>query len=64
LGKPALQDLSLQLTTIGDEWREFALHAARMNKSREAIDLPLLHRLLTDLAARERAFFGALRRAI
>jgi len=27
LGKPALQDLSLQLTTIGDEWREFALHA-------------------------------------
>ena len=64
LGKPALQDLSLQLTTIGDEWREFALHAARMNKSREAIDLPLLHRLLTDLAARERALFGALRRAV
>ena len=64
LGRPALQELSLQLTAIGDEWREFALHAARINKGRDAIDLPLLHRLLTDLAARERAFFGALRRAI
>ena len=64
LDRPALQELSLHLTAIGDEWREFALHAARMNKGRDAIDLPLLHHLLTDLAARERALFGALRRAV
>jgi hypothetical protein len=64
LGQPVLQELSLQLTAIGDEWREFALHAARMNKGRDAIDLPLLHRLLTDLARKERALFGALQRAV
>ena len=64
LGKPALQELSLQLTEIGDEWRKFALHAARMNKGRDAIDLPLLHHLLTDLAKNERVLFGALRKAV
>ena len=64
LQKPALHELSLQLTAIGDEWREFALHAARINKGRDPIDLPLLHHLLTELAQKERAFFRALRRAV
>ena len=64
LQKPALNELSLQLTAIGDEWREFALHAARINKGRDPIDLPLLHRLLTELAEKERILFRALRQAV
>jgi len=64
LQHPRLHALSLELTAIGDEWREFALHAARITKGRDAIDLPLLHRLLTDLADRERALFTALRHAV
>ena len=64
LANPRLHALSLELTAVGDEWREFALHAARITKGRDAIDLPLLHRLLTDLADKERALFAALRQAV
>jgi hypothetical protein len=64
LNNPRLQELSLELTAIGDEWREFALHAARMNKGRAELDLPLLHGLLMDLAAKESAFYTKLRRAV
>jgi hypothetical protein len=35
LGKPALRDLSLELTAIGDLWRDFSYHAARFFKKRE-----------------------------
>jgi len=63
LNNPRLQELSLELTAIGDEWREFALHAARMNKGRENLDLPLLHGLLQDLAAKEIAFYKKLKKA-
>ena len=34
-GKPALRDLSLELTAIGDLWRDFSYHAARFFKKRE-----------------------------
>ena len=64
LQKPALRDLSLQLTAIGDGWRDFALHAARMNKGRSEIDLPLLADCIEKLAGRERALFKALWRAV
>jgi len=64
LQNPRLQELSLELTAIGDEWREFALHAARMNKGRAELDLPLLHSLLMDLAAKESTLYKKLRRAV
>lgn len=64
LAKPRLQELSLELTAIGDEWREFALHAARMNKGRAELDLPLLHGLLNDLADKEIALYKKLRKAV
>ena len=63
LNNPKLQELSLELTAIGDEWRDFALHAARMNKGREDLDLTLLHGLLKDLAAKEDALYRKLRKA-
>lgn len=63
LNRPALKDLSLQLTAIGDRWREFALAAARMNKGRTALDLPLLHQHLQALADDEQQFFAALKKA-
>jgi len=64
LGRPALQELSLELTAIGDQWRDFALHAARMNKGREDFDGGLLGNLLDELGRRERALFGKLARAV
>jgi hypothetical protein len=56
--------LAQQLTVIGDGWREFALHAARMAKGRSAIDLPLLTRHLFNLAEQEKQFFTALRKTV
>jgi hypothetical protein len=64
LQKPALRELSLQLTAIGDGWRDFALHAARMNKGRSELDPPMLADCLAALARRERALFKALWRAV
>lgn len=57
LGQPELASHAKTLTTIGDEWREFALAAARMNKGRMALDLPLLQQHLLKLAERETVFF-------
>ena len=63
LNKPVLHDLSLELTAIGDEWRDFATQAARQNKARSPLAPPALAAILTDLAAKERAFFKKLWRA-
>ena len=38
VGKPELVELSNELTRAGDEWRAFALAAAKMCKQREALD--------------------------
>ena len=63
-GKTDWQTLAQQLTTIGDQWREFALHAARMAKGRSAIDLPLLAQHLFALSEQETLFFRALRKTV
>ena len=63
LNKPALHDLSLELTAIGDEWRAFAAEAARQNKARTPLDPPALAALLDTLATKERPFFKKLWRA-
>ncbi len=64
LALPELQRLSLELTAIGDEWREFALQAARISKGRSEMNLRLLHDLLVDLSNKERAFFRTLLKAV
>ncbi len=62
--QPMWHELATQLTSIGDDWREFALQAARMAKGRSAIDLPLLSQHLFALSAKEEAFFRALRQSV
>ena len=49
-------------STPGDDWRNFALRAARMIKGREPVDFALS--ALRALADQEEAFFRALRQAV
>ncbi|MFO1263522.1 MAG: BtrH N-terminal domain-containing protein [Rhodoferax sp.] len=61
---PELEQLADRLNTIGDDWRNFALRAARMIKGREPVDFALLAKALRALADQEEAFFRALRQAV
>ncbi|MBS1162060.1 MAG: hypothetical protein H6R15_4479 [Proteobacteria bacterium] len=63
LAQPRLNELAEALIEIGDEWREFALAAARMIRDREALAPASLADKLRQLAEREQAFFRDLRRA-
>lgn len=63
LARPRLNELSEALIEIGDEWREFALSAARMIRDREPLAPAALADKLRQIAAREQAFFRDLRRA-
>ncbi|HRH15140.1 MAG TPA: BtrH N-terminal domain-containing protein [Azonexus sp.] len=63
LARPRLDELAETLVDIGDEWREFALSAARMIRDREPLAPAVLAAKLRQLANREQAFFGDLRRA-
>jgi hypothetical protein len=63
LGKDSLQDLSGQLTAIGDRWREFAVLGAQVCRGRENIEPAYgkLAEIMNDCAAREQHLFTALR---
>lgn len=63
LARPRLNELSENLVDIGDEWREFALSAARMIRDREPLVPAALAAKLLQIAEREKAFFLDLRRA-
>jgi hypothetical protein len=62
LKKPALLELSRELTTIGDRWREFAVLASRICKGRSDNSNPYQEasEALLQIAAREEKFFGSL----
>lgn len=60
-GRRQLAEYSNRLMEIGDEWRAFALAAARMVKGRDRFDPPALARLVHHLAQREKSFFNDLR---
>jgi hypothetical protein len=62
LAQPRLAELSRELTDIGDQWREFALFAARRCKGRgeEETSYPSLAAMLRDCADREEKLFRAL----
>jgi hypothetical protein len=62
--RPQLATLADRLTAIGDDWREFALAAARMIKGRAPLDPPAVAQRLRAQAAQEEAFFRALRLAV
>jgi len=63
LARPRLNELSEALIEIGDEWREFALSAARMIRDREPVAPGKLGDKLRLIADREQAFFRDLKRA-
>ncbi len=63
LARPRLNELSEALVDIGDEWREFALSAARMIRDREPLATPALANKLRQIADHEQAFYRDLRRA-
>ncbi len=62
LGKPALRDLSLELTAIGDLWRDFSYHAARFFKKREGevASYDQVADKLMNIAQREKEVFTRL----
>ncbi len=66
IGNTRLIDLSKEMTTIGDSWRDFAVNAARVYKKRKnGEDVYIaLSKELKSLADREEQFFKKLKRAI
>ena len=63
LARPRFNELSEALVDIGDEWREFALSAARMIRDREPLATTALADKLRLIADHEQAFYRDLRRA-
>lgn len=61
LGKPKLRELAARLTDTGDEWRRFALNAAKMCKDRMPMDYGLLGDQLALCADQEEAIYRELR---
>jgi hypothetical protein len=63
LDKPWLNDLSEEMTAIGDKWREFAVQAARCFKQRDKglITYDDLADMLMEIADREQKVFVQLR---
>ncbi len=61
-----LKELSLEMTEIGDLWRDFAVEAARVYKNRSAKNdvYTMLSGLLNAIADREEQFFKKLKKAI
>jgi hypothetical protein len=63
-GISALDELAMELTNIGDEWRRFALTAARQAKGRDPLDTGVLADCLRALSRREHGFFKTLGKAV
>jgi hypothetical protein len=66
LGNDELQTLSLEMTAIGDLWRDFAVEASRVYKNRSTkVDVyNLLSDELLAIADKEEVFFKKLKKAI
>lgn len=61
LGKPVLAEIADELTAVGDEWRRFALHAAKMCKDRMPMDYGRLADQLLHCADAEQGIYRRLR---
>jgi hypothetical protein len=63
LNQPQLNETSVEMTAIGDAWRNFAWQAARCFKNRDngAVTYDALADLLLDIADREEKVFNRLR---
>jgi hypothetical protein len=62
--RPTLTDLAEQLLAIGDDWRAFALAAARMLRGRDPMEPRAIAALLRKQADAEQQFFHTLDRAV
>lgn len=60
LGSPFLNDCSKELTSIGDQWRDFAVLCARLSKQRKGQDYHDAATLLYQIADRELDFYQQL----
>ena len=63
-GLEILAEFAERLIAIGDEWRAFALAAARMVKGRDAMHPQTLADMLRGLAEQEKGFFRDLKMAV
>ena len=66
LSQPNLNDFAIEISEIGDKWRDFALNASRVYKKRNnAQDIyDVISNQLLELADLEESFFKRLRKAI
>lgn len=64
LNKPALDEEAHELSAVGDEWRQFALNAAKMCKDRMTMDYDLLADQLSRCADNEASVYRRLRTAV
>jgi hypothetical protein len=66
LNKPRLQELSQDMTDVGDRWRDFATIAGRIIKKRssETETYPAMSAILSEIADREQLIFSELKKAI
>jgi hypothetical protein len=64
LNKPALKDFAVEMNTIGELWRQFAVEGGRKLKNRSNISYGELADKLMEIATAEKAFFIALRKFI
>jgi hypothetical protein len=66
LGKPALNELSMNMTEIGDDWRNFALQASRVCKERVKDDNAYqnLSELMINISDKERKLFTDLKKSV
>ena len=66
LNNDKLKELSVEITHIGDSWRDFALDASRLYKNRSS-ELDGYNKVadkLVEIASREEKFFKKLRKAV
>ena len=64
LDKPKLKDFSIEMTHIGDLWRQFALECGRKFKNRTKASYNDLADKLIEIATAEKNFFVTLRKYI
>ena len=60
LERPAMAEASKKMTDAGDEWRRFALHATKMTRGREVMNLESLANILHRCADYESAVWDML----
>jgi hypothetical protein len=64
LNEPKLKDFSVEMTRIGDLWRQFSLECIRKFKNRSKLSFDDLADKMAEIAVAEKNFFLALRKYV